>query len=187
MFSKVYYLKDKSICDELIKTFEKNKHNHTNGVVNKTSDGLVCDTSVKDSTDLILTLGSAESSVQKYITELQRITERYKKAYPCVDKYSSWGLRERFNIQYYKPGGGYKTWHTENTGLHNCHRHMVWMTYLNDVWIGGGTKFKHQRKTIWARKGKTVIWPAGWTHTHKGQIAPFEDKYVITGWYSWMT
>ena len=28
-----------------------------------------------------------------------------------------------------------------------------------------------------------LIWPAGWTHFHKSEIAPKETKYIITGWY----
>ena len=35
------------------------------------------------------------------------------------------------------------------------------------------------------KKGLTVIWPAIWTHTHKGLPAPKELKYICTGWYEW--
>ena len=30
--------------------------------------------------------------------------------------------------------------------------------------------------------GKTLIWPAEWTHAHAGEILKFETKYIITGW-----
>ena len=58
------------------------------------------------------------------------------------------------------------------------------MTYLNDVHDGGGTDFKYQGKRQHARKGKTLIWPSDFTHTHRGEPSPTEEKYVATGWFS---
>ena len=71
----------------------------------------------------------------------------------------------------------------ENNGIYpDIKRHLVFMTYLNNV-ENGGTDFLYQNYTTKAIKGNTVIWPAAWTHTHKGQISKTEDKYIITGWY----
>ena len=36
-----------------------------------------------------------------------------------------------------------------------------------------------------AKTGSTLIWPATWTHTHKGVISKTQTKYIITGWYSY--
>jgi len=33
-------------------------------------------------------------------------------------------------------------------------------------------------------QGNTLIWPADFTHPHKGIVAPKETKYIITGWYN---
>ena len=186
MFEKQFYLKDKTICDDLIDFFKLNQKNTIPGLTYNSINGKRVDPTVKDSMDLPLYLDTPEPALQRYLNELQKIAERYYKIYPSVNEYASWGMTEGFNIQYYKPGGGYKQWHTENTCRGSCTRHLVWMTYLNDVWIGGGTQFKHPRRTIWARKGKTVIWPADWTYTHRGQVAPFEEKYIVTGWYNWL-
>ena len=30
--------------------------------------------------------------------------------------------------------------------------------------------------------GRTMIWPAEWTHAHQGQIITKGSKYIITGW-----
>ena len=62
-------------------------------------------------------------------------------------------------------------------------REFVWMTYLNDV-PDGGTEFYYQKRTEKAVKGKTLLWPAGYTHVHKGQISKKHIKYIITGWLS---
>jgi hypothetical protein len=65
-------------------------------------------------------------------------------------------------------------------------RHLVFMTYLNTVDDEGETEFWYQRKYIQPRKGRTLIWPAEWTHTHRGIPSQTQDKYIITGWYSYV-
>ena len=62
-------------------------------------------------------------------------------------------------------------------------RHLVFMTYLNDVTDCGETEWFHQKVKIQPRKGLTVIWPPDWTHTHRGIPSPTQTKYIVTGWY----
>ena len=57
------------------------------------------------------------------------------------------------------------------------------MTYLNSV-EDGGTEFKYQNLITPAKKGLTLIWPAQWTHTHRGQISGTKEKYIVTGWFN---
>ena len=63
------------------------------------------------------------------------------------------------------------------------HRVFAWMTYLNDIKSeNGNTNFAHYDLKIAPEKGKTLIWPAEWTHAHSGEILKKETKYIITGW-----
>ena len=59
------------------------------------------------------------------------------------------------------------------------------MTYLNDINDGGETEFLYQNIKIKPRKGLTLIWPADWTFTHRGNFAPSEEKYIVTGWFNY--
>ena len=59
---------------------------------------------------------------------------------------------------------------------------MTRMTYLNDVDGGGTTFFSHYDLEIKPKKGLTLIWPAEWTHAHKGNVLHSGSKYIITGW-----
>ena len=34
--------------------------------------------------------------------------------------------------------------------------------------------------------GLTVIWPADWMFLHKGVVAKKEEKFIITGWFSFI-
>ena len=39
--------------------------------------------------------------------------------------------------------------------------------------------------TIHPKRGRIVMWPAGWTHIHSGVTPNKGDKYIISGWYSY--
>ena len=91
-------------------------------------------------------------------------------------------------VQMTPPGGGYHVWHDENTGsgIDAC-RCLVWMVYLNDDFEGGETEFLYYKKRIKPETGKLLIWPAGMTHAHKGNMVlsgSTKNKYVITGWFN---
>ena len=57
------------------------------------------------------------------------------------------------------------------------------MAYLNTVKDGGGTEFPFQNKIFSANKGDLIVWPAGFTHPHKGIVSLTEEKYIVTGWF----
>ena len=56
------------------------------------------------------------------------------------------------------------------------------MTYLSNVEEGGSTYFNHYDLDIKPTKGLTLLWPAEWTHSHKGNVLKSGLKYIITGW-----
>ena len=49
--------------------------------------------------------------------------------------------------------------------------------------VDGGTEFKYQKIILNAEKGNLIIWPADFTHTHKGIISNTKEKYIATGWF----
>lgn len=82
------------------------------------------------------------------------------------------------------PGGGYHLWHYENSTMSHAMRELTWMIYLNDMPEGDGeTEFLYQRRRIRPTAGTVVVWPAGYTHVHKGNTVFAQDKYILTGWY----
>tara|TARA_Y100001963_G_C6707686_1_gene412705 strand:- start:86 stop:652 length:567 start_codon:yes stop_codon:yes gene_type:complete len=80
------------------------------------------------------------------------------------------------------PAGGYHSWHGENMAWVSKDRILAWMLYLNDVPEGGETEFLYQGKRVQPRAGRVVIWPASFTHLHRGN-PPQTKKYIITGWW----
>ena len=110
--------------------------------------------------------------------------EKYKEENPELNLLDKWVIRDNYNLQKYSPGGGYHILHCENynTGKHRTNI-LAWMYYLNTVREGGGTYFSNYDLTVNAEEGRLVIWPAYWTHFHKGVVSKTYDKYIATGWF----
>ena len=110
--------------------------------------------------------------------------EKYKEENPELNLLDKWVIRDNYNLQKYSPGGGYHILHCENynTGKHRTNI-LAWMYYLNTVREGGGTYFANFDLTVNAVEGRLVIWPAYWTHFHKGIVSKTYDKYIATGWF----
>lgn len=109
----------------------------------------------------------------------------------CYPEYANkfWILKElahhgsyTFKIQKTCPGQGYHMWHCEADFKEVSHRVLVWTLYLNDVEEGGETEFIYQHIRIKPKQGTFVMWPAGFTHTHRGNPPLSGDKYIVTGW-----
>ena len=108
----------------------------------------------------------------------------------CMDIYVShfndvanFNLQQAYmNIQRTKPGQGYHVWHYED-GQYGANRRMfATMLYLNDVEEGGETEFLYQHVRFKPKRGTFLIWPAHWTHTHRGNPPLSEEKYIVTSW-----
>lgn len=88
--------------------------------------------------------------------------------------------------KYLKGVGGYHHWHSEiyprAADCETLHRVLLFMFYLNTVEDGGETEFLHQRRAISPKRGRMVIAPAGFTHTHKGHVPRSSDKWILTSW-----
>jgi hypothetical protein len=79
-------------------------------------------------------------------------------------------------------GGGYHIWHCEDAGRHQTHRILAYILYLNDIEEGGETEFLYYAKRIKPKQGTLIIFPAGFTHTHRGNMPISNEKYILTGW-----
>jgi len=170
------------LCDRLIVFYNEHKQYHTSGIIGSNYK----DPDFKESTDLMIHRENAQIPViEEYLNHLQKCVEDYMKTYPYLKKLYKFGLLEPFIIQHYKVGGGFKKDHCERVGTFDftIKRVLVFMTYLNDV-SDGGTHFTCYNSVEKAEKGKTIIFPADWTHTHRGQISNTQEKTIATGWLS---
>jgi len=89
-----------------------------------------------------------------------------------------------YKMQKTCPGAGYHLWHCEQGNGEMARRNLVYMIYLNDVKEAGETEFLYQKLRIPPKENCMLIWPASYTHTHRGNVVHGNTaKYVITGWF----
>ena len=105
----------------------------------------------------------------------------YRQKYSALDNFNDHKIY--FNkMQRTSPGSGYHVWHNENSTRGTCNRILTYILYLNDVEDGGETEFLYYPKRIKPEAGTLILWPAGFTHTHRGNQPLTGDKYIMTGW-----
>jgi hypothetical protein len=180
-FIGAWKLDDVSLCDELIRFFEEHQDRQRQGV---TLEGF--DPNIKNSLDMSIAPADINTPshrcIKAYIGQLYACYSDYAKQWPFLEKTFPALDIGRFNIQKYNPGGHFAHVHSERTDLASLHRLFAFMTYLNDDFEDGHTHFIHQQLRIKPEKGKTLIWPAEWTHAHAGEVVSQGSKYIVTGW-----
>jgi hypothetical protein len=141
------------------------------------------DKNVKDSIDCYLEDTNINT---KYHSELQKCVNLYIKKYEACNIGPIWRTTENSLLQYYPPGGGYHIWHFERSDAVApfIYRHLVFITYLNDVNNGGETEFLYQKLKIKPETGLTIIFPPDWPFMHRGNVSLTEEKYIYTGWFN---
>ena len=170
-----------SLCDELITYFDENIGKQKTGI---TSEGINRD--VKDRVDIRIAPNElnlpGNELFNTYIDNLFTCYKDYLTQWPFLGEIGEKLEIGTFNFGRYEKGQHFQQLHTERSNLKTLHRVLAWMTYLNDVDEGGETYFSHYDINIQPRKGLTIIWPAEWTHAHRGNVLLGESKYMLTGW-----
>ena len=165
-------------CDEIIKFFDQ--------TYTSTPAGLKAFNRNRQKICSTITLNFGEDwKINDLVYAFVKVAIRkYREKYDYldrIDKISQWRMCPSYNIQRYDgKEEGFFSLHNETSGSYP-YRMLAWMIYLNNALCG--THFPYQKKTVTPKTGRTVIWPAAWTHPHRG-VTPNEGlKYIATGWF----
>jgi hypothetical protein len=109
------------------------------------------------------------------------IYPHYRKKYSSLNVMAYHTIFD-MKLQKSKPGQGYHIWHYEKDSMENRNRVLAFILYLNDINEGGETEFLYQKYRIQPKRNRFILWPASFTHTHRGNPPLKEDKYILTGW-----
>jgi|TARA_R100000030_G_scaffold94066_1_gene80652 hypothetical protein len=157
----------------------------------------LCDKTIKyiESQELIKNEGNDNAlrdDSSTFLLEGDLFTELDNYLAPVAEEYANkWGAlhgaclaNKEIKLQKTLPCQGYHVWHCERNSVQNTKRELVWTIYLNDMPDGEGeTEFLFQKFRYKPRKGDIVIFPASFTHTHRGNPPYTKIKYIATGWY----
>jgi hypothetical protein len=177
----------KSVCDKVIESLE--------GAISMSSNnfGDEMQTPVFDGTSQFgnKNLGRKDVSIMLNMHDVEKAVELNQYLHACfLDYIREYGnlsqaplISTDVKVQKTLPAGGYHVWHCENSNYQHAQRTLVWGIYLNDVEDGGETEFLYQSVRIKPKTGTVVIWPAPFTHVHRGNPPLSGAKYIATGWY----
>jgi hypothetical protein len=129
-----------------------------------------------------LSLFGGDNVIDIFMNSLQNCFDDYTKKYDILEYYNL--LCTSVKMQKTVPGAGYHHWHCEQGKDRDAARCLVYSAYLNDIDDAGETEFLYQKLRIPPKENTMVIWPAAFTHTHRGNVVHgIKSKYIITGWF----
>jgi hypothetical protein len=168
-----------SACADMVSRFEAATDEQ---YVGRIGQGASLDTSVKQSTDLVLSGKPHWEDVDRRLFRslghaMQVIARRHTF---FSGRFSDVGYAiQRTDV------GGYYHWHVDGGSHEFADRQLVAIWYLNDVpGPGGATEFRAQDVSIQPEAGKLLLFPPFWTHEHRGAVLTSGVKYIATTWVS---
>ncbi len=187
IFKNVY---PDGFCEHLINEFERNVNEW--GINRKQSDNANSiqknDTQIHiDGINSKISVFNNISAYELYWQEIQKCFKRYSEDFSFLTNSSI--SCTSMKLQKTNSGGGYHLFHAEqSSGIGNSRRVLVYMLYLNSLSVEacGETEFLYQQQRIQPEKNTLVIWPASFTHTHRGNpVYGNNSKYISTGWFNY--
>ena len=176
------------LCNMFVENWEEAKRNRTIIDMTKENETLHRETphslNRKDEAAFVTPLSSTiypRPPVQTYFNFLQKCFMCYVERYSIT--YNAAIYNDIFKIHRVRKSEGFHEWHYEKGSADVMDRVMAYMTYLEVPKKGGETEFLHQSLRIEPIVGRTLIWPAGFTHMHRGNPPLDGEKMYITGWF----
>jgi len=175
-------------CQHLIREFERLIESGA-GVNRQRGEGAVKHS--KDDMQIGLNFGvhtaaqfNDTAATRVFFDGLQKCYDNYTEQFSVLKDGNIRGTAMK--MQRTDPGGGYHVWHAEQGNKAHAERVLVYMLYLNDLGEqdGGETEFLYQRLRVRPEENSVILWPAAYTHTHRGNtVLGDESKYIVTGWF----
>ena len=105
--------------------------------------------------------------------------KRYEEAYPELKLTVDNKTASVFRVKKFVNNEYYSDWHSEHC-VDFPHRTLSVLIYLSDH--NCGTEF-FNGEVIMSKKGRAVLFPATWTHTHRGQPCPDgKTRYIMSNY-----
>jgi len=172
------------LCNVFVENWEEAKKNNT--IIDCTVENETGPSYIRqDETAFIKPLSSTiypKPPVDAYFKFLVECFKSYTTRYGIEFK----GIiyNDIFKIHKVRKSEGFHVWHYERATPEGLDRLVAYMTYLEAPKEGGETEFLHQSLRIKPVVGRTLLWPAGFTHMHRGNPPLDGEKMYITGWFN---
>jgi hypothetical protein len=185
VFSNVY---PEGFCRHLVEEFERNQ---TLGVGTDRQNGEGANKHTKNDYQICsngknvnFELFNKEPTQTLFFNGLQACFEMYSNEFSVIKDTKI--NCNNMKMQKTSSGGGYHVWHGEQGNGDQANRGLVYMLYLNTLSLeaNGETEFLYQQRRINPVENTMVLWPAAFTHAHRGNpVYGDNTKYIVTGWF----
>jgi hypothetical protein len=108
------------------------------------------------------------------------VLQSYITLYPEIDKTPDRWTMSDIVFKQFDPGKFYDGWHSEQSFKYST-RLLCVIFYLSDH--NCGTEF-YNGEVVLSKKGRALIFPTSWTHTHRGQQCLDNKKRYIMNSYA---
>ena len=176
------YIPD-SQCNDAIDLFnEKEK-------LKKTYDRILIENTTKDKkNDKAIDIQSCiewPTRFKPIMLNIDQVMNHYSKHTSIKEFYDVPSFEYTYiKIQKTLPTEGYHVWHLEHgASMDSAFRALVFSVYLNDVKEDGETEFFNQAMSMKPKKGRVVVFPAGFPYVHRGNQPMKGEKYLMTSWF----
>jgi hypothetical protein len=192
VFSDVY---PEGFCEHLIAEFERNRtlgagtdRQNGEGAAKHKKDDYQIFCNGKNINFELFDKNNENRKIKKTIDVFYRGLQLCFEEY--INKYST--LKDikincnNIKMQKTSTGGGYHVWHAEQGNGDQANRGLVYMLYLNTLpaEANGETEFLYQQRRVNPVENTMVLWPAAFTHAHRGNpVYGDNSKYIVTGWF----
>lgn len=185
VFSDVY---SEGFCEHLIAEFDRNqslgvgvdRQNGEGALKHTKNDYQIC----SNGKNINFELFGEENTTDVFFNGLQKCFQEYANEFSVVKNVD---IRcNNMKMQKTSSGGGYHVWHSEQGNGDQANRGLVYMLYLNSLPLeaNGETEFLYQQRRINPVENTMVLWPAAFTHAHRGNpVYGDHTKYIVTGWF----
>ena len=185
VFSEVY---PEGFCEHLIAEFDR----HQNfGAGTNRQNGEGAEKHVKNDYQIFsngrnLNFEAFEENktIDVFFNGLQKCFQAYSNEFSVIKDTKI--VCNNMKMQKTSTGGGYHVWHGEQGNGDQANRGLVYMLYLNTLptEANGETEFLYQQRRINPVENTMVLWPAAFTHAHRGNpVYGDNSKYIVTGWF----
>ena len=185
MFSDVY---PEGFCEHLIAEFDRNQ---ALGAGTDRKNGEGAEKHVKNDyqissngKNINFEPFEGEDTTSLFFAGLQKCFSNYSNEFSVVKDVKI--NCNNMKMQKTSTGGGYHVWHGEQGNGDHANRGLVYMLYLNTLApeANGETEFLYQQRRINPVGNTMVLWPAAFTHAHRGNpVYGDNSKYIVTGWF----
>jgi len=188
MYSEVF---PEGFCKHLIENFQHHKNSGAGGdrrslenapAQRKDDYAMFYDVRIQNILDF-----EGQNSFDIFWESLQKSYDQYSEKFSILKNCNI--KAHEIKMQEISSGQGYHIWHHEKDSsprvIRRCLTYMVYLNTLPDE-ANGETEFLYQQRRIKPVENTLVIWPADFTHPHRGNPVYGEaTKYIVTGWFEY--